>query len=140
MTATIFPRELGVKLTCNKCGATEQTAMCGKGRNRDWFKSKGWGRGSDPGLPARDALPERETTFMLRGAEVTRKLPATAGTPGRVSTISHDLCPVCLKLDRESAKERKVTRDKQIAARDLKRKERDVAARHAMAQAEADSR
>lgn len=122
MTATILPREYGVKLTCNRCGATAQTAMCGRRENRKWFARLGWGRGSDPGTPARDSLPARETTFVLRGVEVTRKLPPTAGTSGRPSTLAHDLCPACLKLDRAELAERQAKRNEQLNARNAKRK------------------
>lgn len=131
MTAKALPREYGTKLTCNCCGAIEQTAMVGAKRNREWFRGKGWGRGSDPGSPAMDAMPERETKFMIRGVEVTRKLPATPGRPGRPSTKSHDLCPPCLKLDREAAKAMRAARAARIVASDAKRKARDSAMRAA---------
>jgi len=126
VTAKVLPREYGVKLVFDGCGATEQTAMCGKRSNRDWFATKGWGRGTDSGSPARDPLPERTTTYPLRGIEVTRTLPATTGSPGRPSNLSHDLCPDCVRLDRERAALRREERSKQIAAMDAKRKERDA--------------
>lgn len=93
MSANVFPRELGVKLTCNGCGAVAQTAMCGIKRNRDWQSTQGWGKGSDPGSPQRDPQPARKTTYTRNGVEVSRAVPASAGSPGRPSNITHDLCP-----------------------------------------------
>lgn len=140
MSANVFPRELGVKLTCNGCGAIAQTAMCGIKRNRDWQSTQGWGKGSDPGSPQRDPQPARKTTYTRNGVEVSRTVPATVGSPGRPSNITHDLCPPCLKLDRAALEVRKTKRAAQIKQRDAKAKERDAMLKHSTAQAEADAR
>lgn len=139
MSARALPREYGVKLTCNGCGAVAQTAMCGIQRNREWQSTQGWGKGSDPGIPARNPLPEREVTYQRNGLAVTRKLPASAGTLGRPSTLTHDLCPPCLKADREALEQRKAKRAARLVALDAKRKERDAMMRHSAEQKAADS-
>lgn len=102
MSTEILPREYGVVLVCNNCGAKAQTALCGRRRNREYQATQGWGRGSDPGTKPKNS-------------------------PGRPSTKSHDLCPPCLALDRAATAERKKKRAAQVAARDAKRKERDAA-------------
>lgn len=140
MTATILPREYGVKLTCNRCGETVQTAMCGRGANRKWFAKLGWGRGSDPGSDYRASEPARAAERNASGKVIKRARPAKAEIEGRPRTTAHDLCPPCLKLDRQAMAERKARRAAQLKARDAKRKERDAMLRHTAAQAEADAR
>jgi ribosomal protein S27AE len=119
---TIFPRQWGVKLTCDRCGKSVATAMCGRKQNRTYWATQGWGRGSDPGQAARTALRDRGTVVDSRGRE--RKLHDLPEVEGRERTTKHDLCPKCLKLDRAAAAERKERRAKQIVARDAARKAR----------------
>jgi len=94
MTAIILPRQYGVKLVCNGCGATQRTAMCGIRASRKWFATHGWGRGS------------------YRGSRY------------RTPTTSYDLCPVCLAVDHTAKAARGARRAAQITARDAKRKQR----------------
>lgn len=97
MSATILSRSRGSIVRCNGCGATSTTGQTAKKLHREYLRANGWGRGS------------------LRG---TSKLP---------STKRHDLCPPCLKQDREEFKRRAIARESQIAERDKARRERAAA-------------
>lgn len=129
MTAIVLPREYGVKLTCNRCGATAQTAMCGLRENRKWFAKLGWGRGSDPGQDYRPAEPATETVRDASGRVIERARPAKPEVAGRLRTTAHDLCPACLRLDRAELAERQAKRNEELNARDAKRKAQDAALR-----------
>lgn len=96
MTARVLPRDYGVVVECNRCGAKEQTAITGKRRNRAFAKAKGWGRGTDRGTTGRH--------------------PA----PGRPKTLGHDLCPACLVLDLDAADARRTATIARRAARNAK--------------------
>lgn len=124
MTAKLLPRELGCRLTCNNCGATTSTASISITGNRAYAATLGWGRGSDPGKPFREGSPAQPTVRDDTGKLIKRAVPALPEIPGRPRTTKHDLCPPCLALDRGGAAERKVKRNKQIAARDAGRKAR----------------
>jgi hypothetical protein len=94
MSARIARRSCGSTIECNRCGTKSTTGQVRAGDHRDYLATKGWGRGIN------------------------------AGTKGETSTKRHDLCPPCLKLDRERAAQRKKERNERIAARDKARKER----------------
>ena len=104
----ILPRELGVVIECNRCGEKVQTAMCGRARNRAWWKKHGWGRGLDRG-----------TTGTWKDGFCVK--------PGRPRTTAHDFCPKCMKLELAAAKEREAKRAEQIKQRDQNRKQCAVA-------------
>jgi hypothetical protein len=103
--------------------------------HRKYLATLGWGRGSDPGSAGRNALPERtagRNALPERTEQRTRNgntydvvLPARPARDGRPRTKGHDLCPRCLKLDRESIAAHKAARAAQIAARDAARDLRD---------------
>lgn len=114
-------RGYGIVVSCNRCGATRQTANLRVDVNRDAAKCEGWGRGSDPGCRSREARPATPRV-VLPGGRIQRSRPASPERIGRPSTRAHDLCPGCLKLDRAAAKQRKANRDAQIAARDAIRR------------------
>lgn len=92
MTARSIGRARGVVITCNRCGATTQTANIVKSINREHAARSGWGRGS---CPAVRTLEEKRG----KKGQVLR-----AGRSGSLGTKSHDLCSRCLPLDREAAR------------------------------------
>jgi hypothetical protein len=114
-------RGYGIVVSCNRCGTTKQTANLRVDVNRDAAKRDGWGRGSDPGCRSREARPATPR-LRLSDGRIQRARTARPERIGRPSTKAHDLCPKCLKLDRDAAKARKATRAAQIAARDAIRK------------------
>ena len=72
MSITWLPREQGMVVRCNGCGAKYHTANISATNTRAWLKAhEGWGRGSRP------------TTKKVLG------------------TKRHDLCPPCLATDKE---------------------------------------
>lgn len=117
----------GTVIACsgNECTAKSVTGQIRPGDHRKWLKSQGWGRGSDPGQKAREALPERtEARSMIRGGvrfDFTVKLKARPSREGRPSTKSKDLCPGCLAVDKAATAARAAARKRQIAARDAGR-------------------
>lgn len=120
MTARILPRDYGVVVECNRCGAKEQTAVTGKRRNRAFAKTKGWGRGTDRGTKYRAAEAAVPSVYGANGKVVERRKPAVAEISGRPKTLGHDLCPPCLKLDRDAAAARRAATTARRAARDAK--------------------
>lgn len=109
MSVEILPRERGVVLVCNGCGTRVMTAMCGRKENRAYWRSQGWGRGSDPGAPFREARPQIRN---VDGKVVQRAL---AALPGRPRTTAHDLCPACLPADRAARDARAAKRAARLA-------------------------
>jgi hypothetical protein len=113
-----LPRQYGVVFVCDDCGLRKQTAMIGRRRNRIYWRSQGWGRGSDPGSVGREARPAQEAVRDADGKLVRRARRALAERIGRPRTTGHDLCPPCLAKDRTATAERKrQLRERRAASR-----------------------
>lgn len=129
MSTRILSRDRGSVVTCNACHATSMTGQVRKRDRLAHLRSNGWGRGSDPGQPHRPARPAIEAVRGDDGKVIERARRALPEIEGRPRTTGWDLCPMCLKKDREATAARKAAAAaaERRKARDAKRVASEVA-------------
>lgn len=125
MSYEILPRQRGCVLICNACQARSTTGQILVSAARVYWRSLGWGKGTDPGQPYRERRPERTIERKLAGGAVQLvKLKARPRRDGRPRTTKWDLCPACDKLDKAAKAERDARKQARKDAINAKRKAR----------------
>lgn len=128
MSARSLGRGYGTVIACSGsgCGSRSVTGQIRVTHHRAWLKSQGWGRGTDPGSKGRAAQPARAAGLSLTTGRRVRARPARPAVEARPRTTNKDLCPPCLKADREATTKRKEARRQQRAAARAKRDRKAV--------------